>query len=252
MCFADYNDKQKFSLAKHLKSLDSLKHEPATFYFLRSSVYSSLIEGSTIDIDNYFDNINSGYASKEMQQVQDLIKAYEYAKTHSLTIKNLLQAHKIVIENFEMQEKFKGNLRDKEVRVANLTTTVYIGLAVGKLESEFKLFFNEINELLKRKTYTLNEAFYYASLVHLVFVKIHPFADGNGRMARLLEKWFLSSLIGDRAWKIPSEANYYVKREKYYKYLQIGKSYETINYKVATPFLLLLPTAFSLSKKFYK
>ncbi len=25
------------------------------------------------------------------------------------------------------------------------------------------------------------EVFYYASLIHLVFVKIHPFQDGNGR-----------------------------------------------------------------------
>jgi len=37
------------------------------------------------------------------------------------------------------------------------------------------------------------EVFYYVSLVHLAFVKIHRFIDGNGRIGWLLEKWFLAS-----------------------------------------------------------
>ncbi|WP_220392957.1 Fic family protein [Chitinophaga lutea] len=35
-------------------------------------------------------------------------------------------------------------------------------------------------------------------MIHLVFVKIHPRADGNGRSARLLEKWFLAVKLGKR------------------------------------------------------
>ncbi len=252
ICFDDYNRKQRFTLAKHLKVLDSLNSEPATFYFLRSSIYSSLIEGSTIDIDRYLDNIETGYNSKEMLQVQDLVTAYKFAKNHVLNYDNVMEAHKILSKNFEMHEKYKGRLRDKEVRVGNFFTTVYTGLEVKNLESEYAQFFAEITELRQRKHYTFNEAFYYAAFAHLVFVKIHPFADGNGRMARLLEKWFLAHIIGPAAWKIPSEANYYVKREYYNKTLQIGKNYYDIDYHSATSFLLILPDSFSISKKFYK
>ena len=33
--------------------------------------------------------------------------------------------------------------------------------------------------------------FVQASLLHLLFVSIHPFQDGNGRIARLLHSWIL-------------------------------------------------------------
>ncbi len=55
---------------------------------------------------------------------------------------------------------------------------------------------NDITILLKQKL-SPEEIFYYASYIHLVFVNIHPFTDGNGRAARLLEKWFLAEKLGD-------------------------------------------------------
>ena len=37
-------------------------------------------------------------------------------------------------------------------------------------------------ELLQSNGLDPFEIFYYASLIHLVLVKIHPFQDGNGRI----------------------------------------------------------------------
>ncbi len=59
------------------------------------------------------------------------------------------------------------------------------------------------------------------------------------------------SYIGNVAWSLPSEINYYLKREKYYDTLKIGASYSEVDYAQALPFLLLLPSCFAISKKYY-
>jgi Fic family protein len=57
-----------------------------------------------------------------------------------------------------------------------------------------EIVMTELNKLFEDVEFLLYsdlnpfEIFYYASLFHLVFVKIHPFQDGNDRIARLIEK----------------------------------------------------------------
>ena len=92
---------------------------------------------------------------------------------------------------------------------------------------------------------TLKESLYYAAYIHFLFAKIHPFADGNGRVARLLEKWFLAEVMGDAIWGIPSEKFYFDNRQNYYNGLNTGVNYyDTLARRnEMLPFLLLLPKA---------
>lgn len=76
---------------------------------------------------------------------------------------------------------------------------------------------------------------------NLKFVHIHPFWDGNGRSARLLEKWFLSKQINGRAWKIQSEKYYKEHLANYYDTINLGVNYYELNYDNCIPFLMLLP-----------
>lgn len=111
------------------------------------------------------------------------------------------------------------------------------------VQNEYDRFWMELDTLLKEEL-TIEEIFYYAALIHLIFVKIHPFSDGNGRTARLLEKWFLVSKLGERAWYIPSELYYYNNLKVYYYNLaRIGIFYEELMYEKGIPFLLMLPQA---------
>ena len=90
----------------------------------------------------------------------------------------------------------------------------------------------------------LQEVFFYASMIHLVFVKIHPWNDGNGRTGRLLEKWFLMQKLGEKAWYISSEKNYYKHHQTYYNNLRLlGLEYHELDYSKALPFLLMLPSS---------
>jgi Fic family protein len=119
----------------------------------------------------------------------------------------------------------------------------YEAASAHLVKSEYDTFWGELDDLLDANL-KFEEIFYYASLIHLVFVKIHPFNDGNGRTGRLLEKWFLASKLGDRAWYVPSELYYYNNLKSYYHNLaRIGLFYDDLKYEKGIPFLLMLPNS---------
>jgi Fic family protein len=77
-----------------------------------------------------------------------------------------------------------------------------------------------------------------------VFVKIHPFEDGNGRAARLLEKWFIAEKMRHKAWFMQTEKYYYTQHQTYYNNIWLlGLEYDTLDYSKALPFLLMLPAS---------
>ncbi|KAA3638687.1 MAG: hypothetical protein DWQ02_04795, partial [Bacteroidetes bacterium] len=99
------------------------------------------------------------------------------------------------------------------------------------------VFFEKVEVLLNSKL-SVTEAFFYAAQVHLVFVKIHPLQDGNGRTARLLEKWFLLEKLGQEAVSVELEKNYYINRKAYYDNIRkLGLEYPSLDWTKALDFL---------------
>ena len=89
----------------------------------------------------------------------------------------------------------------------------YVACEPNEVKEEWNKLFRDIKKLRKADLNT-NEVFYYASLIHLVFLKIHPLQDGNGRTARLIEKWFLREKLGDDAISIELEKKLLLKQSK--------------------------------------
>lgn len=117
----------------------------------------------------------------------------------------------------------------------------YVAVSPFAVEEELERFYNDLGSLINMRL-SLQQVFFFASLLHLVFVKIHPFEDGNGRTSRLIEKWFLAQKLGEKAWLIQSEKNYYLNHQTYYKNIRaLGLEYELLDYEKALPFLLMLP-----------
>jgi Fic family protein len=213
-----------------------------SFYTSVASVYSSKIEGENIELDSYIKHKKFGieFQPDYTKKIDDLYNAYSFAKENPLTEQNVFKIHQLLSEHL-VTKNFQGKYRNQNMFVTTDDGKIeYVATLPENVSKEMNLFFEDLNQLLK-KDLSFEETFYYASLIHLVFVKIHPFNDGNGRTARLLEKWFLAEKLGEKAWFIQSEKNYYNNHQTYYKNLRIlGLEYETLDYLKALPFLQML------------
>ncbi|MBK9460519.1 MAG: Fic family protein [Chitinophagales bacterium] len=215
--------------------------EDYNFYTISSAIYSSNIEGNSISVDTYFRHLESKHLkpTRDVKEIEDLIKAYNFAQNNKLSLSKLLKAHGILSKNVLIKSA-SGKLRTQMVAVYNGRKIEYVAVEPTYVKIEMEKLFADIKALLKTEM-DINQVFYYASLIHLVFLKIHPFMDGNGRSARLIEKWFLAEKLGENAWSILSEQYYHKKKAVYYKNVHIGGNYYVLNYELCVPFLLMLP-----------
>ncbi|MCH8127229.1 Fic family protein [candidate division KSB1 bacterium] len=207
-----------------------------------SAVFSSNIEGNTVDLNTF---MNQRLArekftkSKEVKEIEDLIAAYQFAQSNTLTEDHLLAAHKILSKGF-LNKARQGKYRNEASGVYNEQGLVYLAVEPEKVVNEMKRFFEQINEFLAND-FKIAEAFYSVAIVHLIFVHIHPFSDGNGRVARLLEKWFLAGCISPDVWKLISEKYYKEHLNEYYQNINLGVNFHELNYDECLPFLTMLP-----------
>jgi len=224
-----------------LKSEEKIPFDYFSFYTSVSSVYSSKIEGENIDADSYMKHkfLNVSYKPDYTKKADDLFEAYRFTQNKKLNKKNVLKAHEILSRNFLSADQ-RGILRVNPMFVLNEEERIeYIACEPGKVNIEWKKLFNDL-KILKKAELSIIEIFYYASYIHLVFLKIHPLQDGNGRTARLIEKWFLREKIGNKAISIALEKNYYNNKHKYYANIKaIGLDYDSLDYNKGLAFLLM-------------
>ncbi|MFN0216938.1 MAG: Fic family protein [Saprospiraceae bacterium] len=216
-----------------------------SFYTSVSSVYSSKIEGEDIELDSYIKHKRFGieFLPDYTKKIDDLYDAYTFAQSHGLEEKNIAEAHRLLSRHIVAKHQ-QGKLRTQNMYVSTPDGKIeYVAATPYAVEAEMQKLYEDIVVLLNNSL-TIAEVFFYAAFIHLVFVKIHPFNDGNGRTARLLEKWFLAQKLGANAWFVPSEKNYYQQHQTYYKHLRaLGLEYPELDYGKALPFLLMLPGA---------
>lgn len=207
-----------------------------------SAVYSSNIEGNTVDLNTYMNHKlvkHKFKPSKEVEEIDNLVNAYEYAQQNPLSEKTFLKSHSIFSKTLLIKSK-RGKYREEQVGVFGESCLAYLAVEPEHVKENMNIFFKGIKELLDNKL-SNEQVFYYASLIHLVFVHIHPFMDGNGRGARLLEKWFISHKLGDKFWKIPSEKYYRDHKDDYYENINLGVNFYELDYDRCLPFLCMLP-----------
>lgn len=217
-----------------------------SFYTSVSAMASSKIEGEQMEIDSYVKHkmLNIEYQPDLVQKPNDLYGAYLFAQKNELTQSNFLKSHTLIASHLLPKSKQgvcrTGNMVVMEHKTGRIQ---YEAAPADQVKKLFDVLWQDIEQLKKQKL-THQEVFYFASFIHIVFVNIHPFEDGNGRAGRLLEKWFISEKLGVQAWYLQSELNYYTNVNNYYKNLNgLGMIYERLDYAQALPFLLMLPNS---------
>jgi len=210
-----------------------------------SAVFSSNIEGNTLDLNSYMNlkiKNELKYKKKEVAEIDELIEAYNFARISDLNENTFLEAHRLLSRSILIKSQ-RGKYRNQPIGVFSENGLVYLAVEDQYVAGHMNDLFAQIKAILKEKN-SVEEILYYASLVHLRFVHIHPFIDGNGRAARLLEKWFLTTLLGSNYWSLLSEKYYKENQIEYYNNINLGVNFYELDYSGCIPFLLMLPESF--------
>lgn len=101
---------------------------------------------------------------------------YELVQKKTISEKNILHLHHLFY--YRIDEQKAGKYRSEKVII---TGTDYIPPSPKEVPPLMGKFISDIPKL-KKKVHPIE----YAARLHLDFVTIHPFVDGNGRTARLL------------------------------------------------------------------
>ena len=196
------------------------------FYVYSIITHSTAIEGSTVtEIENqllFDEGISANKPIKEQMMNLDLKKAYEksfeYAKKHEkLTVEMLCNLSSILMQNTGTEyntiagsfSSAKGELRLVNVSAGRGGKSY---LAWQKVPDRLQKTCDYLNRRRSEIDKNSIEEIYKLSFeAHYLLVSIHPWADGNGRMSRLV-----MNMIQKEFDVIPS----IVKKENRAEYIQ--------------------------------
>lgn len=212
-----------------------------TFLIDTAAVYSSNIEGNTLDINSFLNNrmAPKKHRSKEAKEIEDLVSAYEFTKKHTFNEKNMLKTHGLLSKEFVSLSR-RGKYRKEPVGVYSHFGLEYMAVEAYLVKQEMRELFVVISNLLSKKK-SRAENLFWATWIHLMIALIHPFADGNGRTARLCEKWYLMQTSGKHMFALQSEERYWKMRPEYYSALKLGVNYWETDMSLSFSFFSLLP-----------
>ena len=157
---------------------------------ISEQVYNSnAIENSTLTLEETDKilmqiELDRFISERELFETKNLARIVMYinttAKKRPLDFEMMLRLHKMLLSN--IRDEIAGRFRkeDEWVKVGNhiALNPIQIEEALGKMLIDYQV--NNDEHIIKR-----------IAKLHLTFEQIHPFVDGNGRIGRVLNNYFL-------------------------------------------------------------
>ena len=195
------------------------------------SIHSSLaIEANSLPLGSVRDVIAGKSVTgpaKEIQEVKNAYAAYEELEhINPYSLQDLLRIHGIMTANLVREA---GRFRSGEEGVFANGQCIFMApparLVPGEMENLFAWLQKESKSM---------QPLLLSSIFHYEFVFIHPFADGNGRMARLWQTALLAQWQPIFAY-LPVENQIYRYQTEYYE--AISQSHRA---GASTPFIIFM------------
>ncbi len=147
-------------------------------------------------IESFKNEINySNKVEKHLIRPEDINKNNIFFDSLSMSHERIKQLHQFVQED---QDNFKYDYRVNEARVSYFDNR---GLEhiywYGAEPEDIQNFMDDFIKMYKSKGLQILDIspFLKSALCHLLFVRIHPFGDGNGRTARLIYDMKFTEMI---------------------------------------------------------
>lgn len=194
----------------------AVKEKIQRISILKSSLFSARIEGNPLTLEDFPKEKNNNIKKNE---VFNISKAADFInkniKTQTkISKKTILDLHLIGMEGLASDS---GRFRTEVSAIFNMA-----GVAVYMTPppDQVKILLDQILSYTNSDTekFPLINAF----VCHLIFEKIHPFMDGNGRVGRLLISSILKSKDKNYNYHISFEEYLDEHKEDYYYHLDNG------------------------------
>jgi cell filamentation protein, protein adenylyltransferase len=178
----------KKNYIKEYKTMPKIGKDKLIEDFVINFTYDSQrIEGSTLTLretaDLLLDGISPNKPIKDVKEAESHKKVFiEMIKDKGeLTLNKVLEWHKMLMK--DTKPKIAGKIRNHRVKISGSKFVPSFSSIVKTLLKDFFKWYNQNNKLNPVEL---------AALVHLKFVTIHPFTDGNGRISRLMMNFVLN------------------------------------------------------------
>lgn len=184
---------------------------------------STSIEGNTLTIDDVNKLAEGGEVlktRKEKQEVLNYLSALDNLENWSsdgiLNIEHLLRCHQQITKDVLDNKGWEGVLRRHKVIVGNQKTgeIAFIPPRWEEVPQMIEKFFIWLNT--KKDIHPIIES----GITHYQLAKIHPFYDGNGRVARFAAYWILAKRQFDERRILNPDEYYNKDRKNYYEALK--------------------------------
>jgi len=157
-------------------------------FMVKFTYNTNRIEGGTLTLRETAKLLEEGITPRE-KPIKDVQEAETHKKVFykmlehkgNLNLETILYWHKLLFE--ETKPGIAGKIRNYQVSISGSKVELPLPVELNFLLRDFFKWYSKSKEKMHPIELT--------ALTHLKFVTIHPFADGNGRVSRLIMNYIL-------------------------------------------------------------